>query len=264
MSKRFYIKLLFIFTILGTTLWFTLTTLKTINLAQTNALQTSNTFYSLQFDDPIYNLIELIFISISGSFIWIYMNNNSSKYLIIQRIGYINFLKKGILSSFSFAFILSLLLLTYQLILVSMFIHPLSMTPVTNNLSTGISPFDNGYFWSTIQFIIMAAVGWGVFALLVFAIALWVKKTVIAIILGGAVGAALIVVPALLAQILPRYLSIFCYAIQASTLISPGSLNYPVLPSHQATSYFPLSVFIYLFFSGILMFSWYKKRQQES
>lgn len=267
MPKKLVLTTFLIINILiGTMMFVTLKASLDSSLGDTTAKTTSNTFFSLQLgqSSPIYSIIVFTIVAIYSNFIWIYSKNNNFFFNIIQRIGYTKFLKKGALYSFLGGSLLSVMMSFYQLSFLTLLIHPLQLnTPVTNQ-SEGISAFDNGNLWSIVQFTTLAALGWGVYAVFVFAVTLWIKKNVLAMVSGGLLGVLLFVLPALLAQLLQGIGTTFFYPVQISTLLSPGLITYPSIPIEQAASYFPYALLFYALLAIFLMILWVKQKEKKN
>lgn len=267
MSKNLSIITLIIINILiATMLFITLQGCLDGNLGDTTAMNTSNNFFSLQLgqSSPIYSIIVFTIVAVYSNFIWIYSKNNNFFFNIIQRIGYTRFLKKGGFYSFIGGTTLSLMMSFYQLLFLTLLIHPFQLnTPVTDHRE-GVSVFDNGNLWSIVQFIILSALGWGVYAIFVFAVTLWIKKNVIAIVSGGVLGVLLFILPALVAQLFQGIGTKLFYPLQISTLLSPGMITYPTIPIDQAVSYFPYSILLYSLLAIFLMILWVKKKEKTN
>ncbi|CAH1853592.1 hypothetical protein [Convivina intestini] len=235
------------------------------NLTGNNPITTSNTFYLLQLGQtsPVYSIVMLCVLTICGSFLFVYMKNNAMFYSLISRIGYRRFLKKGLIASFCTGAGLALVMFFYHLITLTLFIRPLSVTPIQSYIADTIAFFDDGNLWSTVQFCTLSALGWGVYAIFVFSINLWIKKTPLAIGAGSLVGVVLFMVPALMAQVLNGFLAGLFYTFQLSTLLVPGTVTYRVIPLDHTVSYFPYSVAIYLGLAMLSMYLWKKQKEQS-
>ncbi|MBS9335286.1 hypothetical protein LQZ24_03250 [Fructobacillus sp. M1-13] len=242
----------------------TLLACRDVDLASASALKTSNTFYFLQIgqSNPAYDLVLFCMLTIFANFIFVYAKNSPFFFNIIQRIGYRRFLTKGVVVSFIGGATLSLLMSLYQLVLLSLFIHPLSFGPVADNKANGLAFYDDGNLWSTIQFCFLAAIGWGIYAMFVFSATLWVKKTAIAIVSGSLLGVAFFLAPAILAQLLNGHLSGALYSLQVSTLIAPGMVSYPTISMDKTVFYFICAACLYTLLTVSSASLWMKKKER--
>ncbi|MBZ5965070.1 hypothetical protein KIJ11_06575 [Leuconostoc gelidum subsp. gelidum] len=268
MSKRVLFYLITIFLVFGGIV--TIETLLAIFEANTlphNALNTSNTFYMLQFGNvsEIVSILMLIMIPISGSLLFTYIKNNNYFYSFIQRHSYKNFLSKALIVTFLTAFIFSLVILLYQLLLISLSIHPLDWRNIdAKNVISGVTMFDDGNLSSTVKFILLSSFGWGIYANLVFSIGLFIKKNAINIISGGIIGSSLIIVPALISHLFQGTLLKMVYIVSLPTLIAPGQMNVQYFGNqNQLYLYFVLSTIVYMSLTLGIVYFWIKKKQKE-
>ena len=144
-------------------------------------------FFSIQPNGWNENIISLVmmlaFVPTFGTGLIIYFKNNNMFGAVQQRVGYHKFLKTGVINSFVVGFLFSLITNIYQLALISVFYYPFFFKTRPLKLYIGARP---GYF-STNQlidlcsYVTLAAVGWGIFAILIFSIGLFIVKNSIKI-----------------------------------------------------------------------------------
>lgn len=268
MSKRVLFYLITIFLVFcGIVTIETMLVIFESNTLPHNALNTSNTFYMLQFGNvsEIVSTLMLIVIPISGSLLFIYIKNNNYFYSFIQRYSYKKFVAKALIATFLTAFIFSLVILLYQLLLISLIIHPLDWKHVdAKNTISGVTLFDDGNLSSTIKFILLSSFGWGIYADFVFSIGLFIKKNAINIISGGIIGSSLIIVPALISHSFQGVLLKIVYIFSLPTLIAPGQMNFRDFGNqNQIYLYFCLSTIVYMSLTLGIVYFWIRKKQKE-
>ncbi|NVY95967.1 hypothetical protein HU830_02010 [Lactobacillus sp. DCY120] len=200
----------------------------------------------------------LSFLTSYGSFKSIYIKNNNYFNNVNQRIGYVSFLKKASLRTFFVAFFISLLTKIYQLILSFIILKKLPSNVV---IPAELSPFADNRFSSCVIFIILASLGWGIYAVFIFSLGLFIKKNSIYLVLGAIVGTLLILIPGMFSRILTYGM----YILLLPTLIAPGQMTFGILGGKHPNVYigFLLSASIYLIFSLFLMYWWMVYKQKK-
>ncbi|MGQ5708486.1 hypothetical protein [Lactobacillus sp. PSON] len=230
-----------------------------VGLSNTSAI---TMFFNIQFSEVESSLtkdvINLLIISGLSSFYIIFMKNNNQFNNIIQRIGYKKFFLKSIVNVFCTASLLTVFVYLYELIVINWFYFPLNFS---GKIMFGefAATFSNNFGVQTIWYILSSSIGWGIFAVLIFAIGLFIKKNAIYLILSAVVGLALIMFVFLLpinsfTIFLVNILSIF-------NLIAPGqiSFNSQYPPLGLPLTWIIIAI-IYASVSFLLIRLWYKKQ----
>lgn len=257
-----------IFTFLSIITWVTLSTVSVYSGVSGTAETAVNVFFNNQIGNmlPIsVSTAMFVFFTVEGSLITVYLKNGSVFYNIQQRIGYIRFIKKGLLKTSIVAMILSLVTYLYEIVLISFTIHPLNIKFINKrHLSSGLGFFDNGNLSGIIIFIILSVIGWGVYASFIFAIGLFIKKTTVYLITGAAIGTMLIVLPALISNTFDKILVPLLNLFVVTTLISPGQMQLQGngVDSTPVYSSFVLSATIYITITWLLTKLWIAKKQK--
>ncbi|BDR60037.1 hypothetical protein [Lactobacillus xylocopicola] len=212
-------------------------------------------------ESVIVDLTEMALMSSAGAGFYLYLKNNNTFSNVQQRINYFGFFKQGIKHTFLGAVSLSLLTNLYELILINWFYYPF----VYKVKSAFLSNSGNTYFSSNslvyiISYIALAAIGWGIFALLVFGIGLFVKKNALILTIGPITGLLLIILP-ILGSKGSKALQVLSISSFFYTLISPGQENSSVQyqPINSILAYM-LAVVIYLLIALVLIKLWQKQQ----
>ncbi|MDF7638928.1 hypothetical protein PT285_05885 [Lactobacillus sp. ESL0791] len=212
-------------------------------------------------------LVKMILATIIGAGIFIYLKNNNSFINVQQRIGYRRFLKKGILTTFLSAASLSGLTCLYDFILISCLYHPFEFRVndtgyLSNLLEWYFSPSD---LQTILMFVLMSSLGWGVFALLVFSIGLFIRKTALYLPIGFIIGLVLLFVPLVLVGLAPSNLLArqLTFTTFLPSLLAPGIHNLNMLPPLNPALAFIFAVVIYTTAAAILITIWYKRKLRK-
>lgn len=101
-----------------------------------------------------------------------------------------------------------------------------------------------------ITFTLFSAIGWGVFAVFIFSLGIFIQKTSIHFILGAIIGTNLIVLPTIFVFNLGIKSIPFFSLWFLPKLIAPGQLDFNLANGHNINDYilFLFSFFIPLFF----------------
>ncbi len=163
-------------------------------------------FFSIQpngWNENIINLVMMLaFVPTFGAGLLIYCKNNNMFGAVQQRIGYHDFIKGGIINSFIVGFLFSLMTNLYQLALIRVFYYPFFFKIRPRKLYIGARPgyFSTNQLIDLFSYVILAAVGWGIFAVFIFSIGLFVSKNSIYLILGPCVGLGLTLLSVLMSR----------------------------------------------------------------
>ncbi|WP_223896423.1 hypothetical protein [Lactobacillus huangpiensis] len=225
-------------------------------------------FFSIQpngWNENIINLVMMLaFVPTFGAGLLIYCKNNNMFGAVQQRIGYHDFIKGGIINSFIVGFLFSLMTNLYQLALIRVFYYPFFFKIRPRKLYIGVRP---GYF-STNQlidlcsYVILAAVGWGIFAVFIFSIGLFVTKNSIYLILGPCVGLGLTLLSVLMSMG-NKFLLFVSYSWFPFAVLAPGQFALASrLPPINSYLLFMTVALIYLLFAACLIQLWRKKKRR--
>ena len=230
-----------------------------VRLSNTSAI---TMFYYIQFSGVDSSLtkdvLNLLIISGLSSFYIIFMKNNNQFNNIIQRVGYKKFFLKSIVNVFCTVSLLTVFVYLYELIVINWFYFPL-------NFSGTILPgefaatFSSNFGVQTIWYILSSSIGWGIFAVLIFSIGLFIKKNAIYLILSAIVGLALIMFIFLLPI---NSFTIFLANITIIlNLIAPGQVSiHSQFPPLGLPLTWVIIAIIYASVSFLLIKLWYKKQ----
>ncbi len=206
----------------------------------------------------------MILYTIFGSTLFIYIKNNHTFYNIQQRIEYVKFLKISASITFLSAFLLSIFTKIYELLFI---IILLRRFPSNIKLEKFLiqPPFNDNTLKSMIIFTLLSAIGWGIFAVFIFSLGLFIRKTSIYFVLGATVGTSLIVIPGIFVPILGIKSVPFFSLWFLPSLIAPGQLNFAVSNGQNINVYtlFFFSFFIYSTISWILMRQWIIRKRRR-
>lgn len=214
-------------------------------------------------DSIIIDSLMMTLLTILGAFLFIYIKNNRSFYMVQQRIGYTVFLKRAMIASFLGAFGLSIITKLYELIIIVLTTKKLpSNIILPKNIRFGNGPFYDNTLLSFAIFVLLSSIGWGVYAIFIFAVGLFVRKNSIFIVLGVVFGLSLITGIALGANF-SLFTAHILYVILLTTLISPGQLRMGIFQLHQPNVYisFFWAALAYAGMSWLIMKLWLKRRK---
>lgn len=224
-------------------------------------------FFSIQpngWNENIINLVILLaLVPTFGAGLLIYFKNNNMFSAVQQRIGYHGFIKAGIIRSFIIGVVFSLITNLYQLALINLFYYPFFFKTRPLKLYIGARP---GYF-STNQlidlcsYVILAAIGWGIFAVLIFSIGLFVSKNSIYLVLGPCVGMGLTLLSFII-SLGNEFLLFLSYLWFPFAVLAPGQFALGSrLPPINSYLLFVLVALLYLLFAAYLIKLWQQKRK---
>ncbi|MDE3316708.1 hypothetical protein [Lacticaseibacillus zeae] len=211
----------------------------------------------------LFDSLTMMLLTGAGAFLFIYIKNNRAFYMVQQRIGYTAFLKRAVIASFLSAFGLSIITKLYELTVIIIAAGRLPSNVVLPKIARfGNGPFDDNTLLSFAIFVLLSSIGWGIYAIFIFAIGLFVRKNSIYIVLGAVLGIGLITGIALLGN-LNLIVSHVLYVIFLPTLIAPGQIRLNIFQNHQPNVYisFLLAALAYAGMSWLVMQLWLKRRK---
>ncbi len=124
-----------------------------------------------------------------GAGLAIYMKNSHELYSIVSRIGWSQFFKKSIKYTFWGATILYWLGCLIEMVIINIFYHHFVYQPFAQDiLIRGDGYFSLNNLANLVIKTILNGFGWGIFAIFIFNLALFVKKTSLCFFLGPVIG----------------------------------------------------------------------------
>ncbi|WEV50624.1 hypothetical protein OZX69_06640 [Lactobacillus sp. ESL0731] len=225
-----------------------------------------NLFFSIQDsgadDNIIIIIVRMLLFTFLGSGLFIYLKNSS---FVHQRTGYLEFLQKGMINSFLGGAVISILTNLYEMLLINWFYFPFIYKSHDYEMLSGMRP---GYFTTNdlteiLLFIILAAIGWGIFSILVFSVGLLVRKNALYIAVGPILGLILILLP-ILGNMNNIVWRTFSFSWFLYTLVAPGQTTFiGQMPPINSLVAFLLAGVIYLAVALLLITLWCRKKQHE-
>ncbi|AIM26159.2 hypothetical protein MEPL4_7c00390 [Melissococcus plutonius] len=267
-NRKRYIQLFSLFIYLVAITWLILQVIKINSGLKFNGTIPLIDFWNIQLSGVdsslIVDTLTMILYTTFGSILFIYIKNNHTFYNIQQRIGYVKFLKISASITFLSAFLLSIFTKIYELLFI---IILLRRFPSNIKLEKFLiqPPFNDNTLKSMIIFTLLSAIGWGIFAVFIFSLGLFIRKTSIYFVLGATVGTSLIVIPGIFVPILGIKSVPFFSLWFLPSLIAPGQLNFAVSNGQNINVYtlFFFSFFIYSTISWILMRQWIIRKRRR-
>ncbi|RMC24159.1 MULTISPECIES: hypothetical protein [unclassified Lactobacillus] len=223
-------------------------------------------FFALQSGGGGSNILvdisQMSLLTIIGSAFFVYLKNNNIFSNVQQRIGYATFLKQSLKNTFGAAAILSLATNLYEMFLINWFYFPfmyktndqvyLHAIRSANILADDLSEI--------LLFIFLSAIGWGIFAILVFSVGLYIRKNAFYPIIGPLLGLILILLPTL-GNMNNLIWHTFSYAWFFFSLVAPGQYTFiSQAPPIKPIFAFIIATFIYLAIAAVLISVWYKQK----
>lgn len=227
-------------------------------------------FWDIQFgrtgQPMLLSTITLILYTAMPAYLAIYVHNNHAFYNVQQRIGYQRFLADAIGTIFKGAASLSVASMLYQFVLILALVRRLpSNTMLAKEFRLGLTPFNDNTLLSLVIFMLISAIGWGIFSVFVFSVGLFIRKTSIFLVLGAVIATVLIVGSALL---LPLGHGNLAFAgvlsvIMPSTLFAPGQLSFSVYNGNPPSVYltFGLAAGLYGGLAWLALHAWLNQRR---
>lgn len=130
-----------------------------------------------------------LLISIVGAALSIYIKNNHELYSVVSRIGWKKFFTKSIGLTFLGAVILYWLGCLVEVPIISMFYHGFVYMPHNEIiLIRGDGYFSLNNLANLLTKVVLFGIGWGIYAVFIFSVALFVKKNSMCLFLGPVVG----------------------------------------------------------------------------
>lgn len=201
-------------------------------------------FFGIQFggvlDDAFsLYLFEFSLIPVIGSALAVFTKNNNSFSNYQQRSGYHGYLKTACLRAFGTGFGLAVLINIYQMIIISLFYSPFVYQNPSFFLwdnSGGVSLSQNSLV-ALVLYILMSAIGWGSFSLLILAVGLWIKKNSLYLVSGSIIMLICILTPTLIIANSGSLL-ILSDMLFLPNIMSPGLLSF--VNAHQPVNVYGL------------------------
>ena len=225
-------------------------------------------FFSIQPNGWNENIISLVmmlaFVPTFGTGLIIYFKNNNMFGAVQQRVGYHKFLKIGVINSFIVGFLFSLITNLYQLALIRIFYYPFFFKIRPRKLYIGARPgyFSTNQLTDLCSYVTLAAVGWGIFAILIFSIGLFVSKNGIYLVLGPCVGLGLTLL-SILISMGNKILLFVSYTWFPFAVLAPGQFALGSrLPPINSYLLFMTVALLYLLFAACLIQLWQKKKRR--
>ena len=225
-------------------------------------------FFSIQpngWNENIINLVMMLaFVPTFGAGLIIYFKNNNMFGAVQQRVGYHKFLKIGVINSFIVGFLFSLITNLYQLALIRIFYYPFFFKIRPRKLYIGARPgyFSTNQLTDLCSYVTLAAVGWGIFAILIFSIGLFVSKNGIYLVLGPCVGLGLTLL-SILISMGNKILLFVSYTWFPFAVLAPGQFALGSrLPPINSYLLFMTVALLYLLFAACLIQLWQKKKRR--
>lgn len=199
-----------------------------------------------------------------GASFAIYMKNSHEIYSIISRIGWNCFFKKSIKYTFWGAAFLYWLGCLIEMVMINIFYHHFVYQPFAQDILIR----GDGYFSlnNLVNLFIKTALnglGWGIFALFIFSIALFIKKTSLCLFLGPIVGYLITVQESLSVHIsgLVCAVSNFWDIINIINPMGNGRVENPS-PAIYYLNY-ATTAFFYITLTAVLLRIWYMKNVER-
>lgn len=214
-------------------------------------------------DSLLLDTVMMVVMTNIGAFWFIYIKNNKSFYHVQARIGYKIFLQEAASKSFLSAFFLSIATKLYELLVIVLLTKRLpSNTILPVGARYGLGPFYDNTLLSFAIFVLLSSLGWGAYAVFIFALGLFIKKNSIYLVLGAVLGTVLITGIALFATF-NLNLSRVLYMLLPSTLIAPGQLQFGIFNGHSPNVYlsFLIATLIYAGSAVLLFHLWREHRK---
>lgn len=205
--------------------------------------------------DPVVNILSLILFTTFGSYTAIYIKNNPFFIFVQQRTGYKRFLKSTFLETFCTCVCVALITKAYELLLISALCKQLPSNVKLDELFLTTAFRDNTW-GSWLTFVLLSSIGWGIYAILICAIGLFIKKNSVFLVSGGVIGILLILVPAMIAFNEP--MKVLVSPVLLASLIEPGQLTlfHGDITLQMIVLFYLLAISVYLVVSGLLVKHW--------
>lgn len=208
----------------------------------------------------IYLLVPMI-----GAALAIYLKNSHELYSIVSRIGWSRFFRKSIKYTFWSAVILYWLGCLLEMLIINIFYHPFVYQPFARDILIR----GDGYFSlnNAVNLLIKTTLngfGWGIFALFIFSLALFVKKNSLCFCLGPIVG-YLITILGYLVEDIGGTVCVISNIWDIVNIMNPIEKNIMVenpLPAIYYLNYATTAIF-YITLTSVLLRIWYMKNVEK-
>lgn len=210
----------------------------------------------------IFDAMTMILLTTFSAYLYIYIKNNQSFVNVQQRIGYKLFIQKAVVRSFLSGFLLSVFSKIYQVILIISILKKFPSNVIFEQTLIQ-PPFNDNTLISWSMFVLLSSIGWGVYAIFILSIGLFIKKNSVFMIIGAVIGTLLIVGPAML--LIDKSLAFFLTVILLPSLVTPGQMNFIINNGHDYNVYFIfiLSVTLYTSISLLIIKNWINQTQKN-
>ncbi|RHW51000.1 hypothetical protein [Lactobacillus bombicola] len=211
------------------------------------------------------DILQMSLLTIIGSAFFVYLKNNNIFSNVQQRIGYATFLKQGLKDNFGAAATLSIVTNLYEMFLINWFYFPFVYKTNDQVYLHAIRPANilTNDLSEIVLFILLSAIGWGIFAILVFSLGLHIRKNAFYPIIGPLLGLILILLPTLgnMNNVIWRT---FSYVWFLFSLVAPGQYTFvSQAPPIKSIFAFIIAAFIYLMIAAVLISVWYKQKVER-
>lgn len=215
-------------------------------------------------DSLFINFGSIAIIPILSTYYFIHMKNNNELFHLLQRIGYQKFIQMVVGKSFLVASIFSLIVNIYELILINWFYAPLSFSGKSQFLLTSKLIYFSSNGWvNLLTYIVLAAIGWGIYTVFILALGLFIRKNALYVPLGIVFGLGTILLDEVVLISMNKGTIQFANILAAPNLFSPGQLviggqNPPL--GLWATYVIIVGIYALLIFALIKF--WHKKQER--
>ena len=215
-------------------------------------------------DSLFFELVEFSLIPVIGSALAVFTKNNNSFSNYQQRSGYQGYLKTACLRAFGTGFGLAVLINIYKMIIISLFYSPFvyqNPSFFLRNDSGGLSLSQNSLI-ALVLYVLMSAIGWGSFSLLVYAVGLWIKKNSLYLVSGTLIMLLCILAP-LLAKTDNKIMFVLSNVLFLPNIISPGLFYIHANQPVNVYGLYFLTLTTCLLVTVVLIRFWYLKKVQN-
>ena len=205
-----------------------------------------------------------LLLPIIGSGLAIYIKNNHELYSVIGRTGWKSFFKKCMGYTFWGATGLYWLGCLLEILMINTFYHPFIYTAFSNDiLQGGYGYFSLNSLANLLIKIILNGIGWGIYALFILSVALFINKVSIALSLGPVIG-FVIILQERFAPDVGRVLTNISNIWDITNITNPlekGIAGLPT-PAIYYLNYVTTAVF-YIALTAVLLRLWYVKNVER-
>lgn len=170
----------------------------------------------------------------------IYVKNTAMFSMILTRKSYKQVINATLKKIFFGAFILRISQALIELLLLNFLFAPTKLLSHSDFLINGMPAiFSSNGITNLLLYLILSAIGWGITAMLLFALSLYIKKTTLILPMVLLVNLVLVVLPGMLNLLTAGKLSPIFYLIFLPLITSPGEINFgtPTMPYNLLLMY---------------------------